>query len=174
MELKKEIKDYAQELAADCYEDDSLQLKKILKKLKLSYFEGSFDDDTISGILMKNKETNAYEIIVNDKHSLKRKRFTAAHEIGHYISFLKNSYSKKWLESNGCFEDHVFFRKNSEQSKEETEANEIAAELLMPKRLISQFFYEGKTIEEISQIFVVSAEAVSVRLITLGFFKATW
>lgn len=174
MELKKEIRDYIRALTVNCYEDGALQLKKVLDALKLSYFEGSFDDDTISGVLMKNKETNAYEIIVNDKHSLKRKRFTAAHEIGHYISFLKNSYSKEWLENNGCFEDHIFFRKNSEQSKVETEANEIAAELLMPKRLISQFFYEGKTIEEISQIFVVSAEAVSVRLITLGFLKATW
>jgi Zn-dependent peptidase ImmA (M78 family) len=174
MELKKEIKDYVQDLAADCYKDYSLQLKKILKKLKLSYFEGSFDDDTISGVLMKNKDDDSYEIIVNDKHSLKRKRFTAAHEIGHYISFLKNSYSKEWLENNSCFEDHVFFRKDSDQSRAETEANEIAAELVMPKRVISQFFYEGKTIEEISQIFVVSAEAVSVRLITLGFLKATW
>ncbi len=174
MELKNEIRDYIQELATDCYEDYSLQIKKILKKLKLSYFEGSFDDDTISGVLMRNKDSDSYEIIVNDKHSLKRKRFTTAHEIGHYISFLKNSYSKKWLEDNGCFEDHLFFRKDSDQLSAEIEANEIAAELLMPKKVISQFFYEGKTVDEISQIFIASAEAVSVRLITLGFLKAIW
>lgn len=174
MSLDLKMKDHIKTLAKDCYDDYSLQLKKVLKKLNLSYFEASFDDDTISGVLIKNKDNDSYEVIVNDKHSLKRKRFTAAHEIGHYISFLQDSHSKEWLLRNGCFEDHVFFRKNSEQSKAETEANEIAAELLMPEHLITQFFYEGKSVDELSQMFVVSAEAVSVRLVTLGFLRTTW
>jgi Zn-dependent peptidase ImmA (M78 family) len=55
----------------------------------------------------------------------------------------------------------------------ETEANLIAANILMPEHTVISFFNEEKTIEEMSRLFSVSAEAISIRLVTLGLMRAT-
>lgn len=170
----EKILEYARKVVENCYDGYTLQLKKVCSNLGLTYYEATFADDTISGMLMKSEDSDSYEIIVNDKHSVNRKRFTAAHEIGHYISFLNKSHSYTILNENKQLEDHVFFRKDKEQSLAEVEANRIAAEILMPENIIKQFYYEGKQIEEISKIFGVSDDAVSIRLITLGFMRDSW
>ena len=163
--LKPEIKKYIQELTVDCYDNHMLLLEKLCEKLKLGCFEADFDDDEVSGLLMKDKKGDSYNIYVNRKHSPNRKRFTVAHEIGHYISFLKGSYSTKELKHNHHLTDHrMVWRHTQIKSAAEREANLIAAEILMPKDKIEELVRLGKTPEEMAKLFYVSLSAMTYRL----------
>lgn len=51
----------------------------------------------------------------------------------------------------------------------ELEANEIAAELLMPQEGVTRMFDEGKNIEEMADFFVVSESAMTMRLLNLNY-----
>lgn len=164
MELKKEIQEYIHELTVDIYEGYELQLEKLCKKLALQCFSADFDDN-ISGSIIRDEGLDTYSIYVNRKHPRNRRRFTVAHEIGHYISYLKGSYSKKELEQEGGFEDvAVSYRKDGRFSDAETEANLIAAELLMPKDKVDELIKQGLTPEEMAELFYVSPSAMTIRL----------
>ncbi len=116
---------------------------------------------------------------VNSGHSETRKRFTIAHELGHF--FLHSS--------NPLFVDKIFAVKLRDHiaseaiDKDEIEANAFAAELLMPSKLIRQDFvqiyqsrvldYEDgdeldKAIKLLADKYNVSKQAMNIRLINLG------
>ena len=92
-----------------------------------------------------------------------RKRFTIAHELGHY--FLNH------INNKGEFVD-LHRDVLAVKSKEEQEANEFAGCLLMPeKKLVEKFdqlrklnFGTGMIEMELSRIFKVSQSAMNVRL----------
>ena len=106
----------------------------------------------------------------------KRKRFTIAHELGHYFSFVSNRLSKQRLERDGRVEDKAIIGARPSSSdhlsdadlKVEAEANFIAANLLMPEDLVGASLLEGKNIEEMADEFGVSASAMGFRLQNLG------
>lgn len=166
MELSKCIKDYIIELTDGdaLYNKNELQIEKLCKKLNLGCFSAEFEDD-ISGAIAKDADSESYSIYVNRKHPRNRRRFTLAHEIGHYISFKKGSYSKSELEKNGELEDYaISYRKDGVSSDAETEANLIAAELLMPQRMLENLMKEKLTPEEMAERFFVSPSAMTIRL----------
>jgi len=126
----------------------------------------------VSGVLLikNNKGIIGY----NEKENVSsvRKRFTIAHEIGHYI--LHSS-------DKNLFVDHKNFKaiyRDSNSAKgeimQEKEANAFAAALLMPKKLIRDMvdnenfdFFEESTqsrINILAKEFKVSGMAMSIRL----------
>lgn len=164
MQLTFEIEEYIHELTTGLYKGYELQIEEVCKKLNLKYFVADFEDN-ISGAIIKDNDSDTYSIYVNRKHPRNRQRFTVAHEIGHYISYLKNSYSKEELKSNGGFEDQaISYRQEGIQSNAETEANLIAAELLMPRKMVDKLIGEGLTPEEMAELFFVSPSAMTIRL----------
>lgn len=117
-------------------------------------------NDEISGSLAKDKKTNRWIMKINSLHHPHRQRFTIAHEIAHFI---KHSYQISF------FEDKTFFR-NSDSNPLETEANQFAAELLMPRDLFHQFVKEQSSkIKDIAVHFQVSSMAVQIRANQLGY-----
>ncbi|SRR5258706_1395345 len=129
----------------------------------------------ISGLIFR--EGSQVIIGVNSSHPPKRKRFTIAHELGHF--FLHSE--------NPLFVDKVFAVKlrdhvSSEAiNKDEIEANAFAAELLMPSKFLREDFskvksgvldYEnediGDAIKSLADRYDVSTHAMTVRLINLG------
>ncbi len=168
MKLLSSIKNEIKNLTNDCYKNNKLQLNNICKKLDIECFESDFDDFRISGMLIKNKETNKFEIYVNRRHSNARQRFTIAHEVGHYISYKHQSYSYEQLTKNNEIEDYaISFRHENIISDAETEANMIAAEMLMPENKVRELAEKGLTIEEMADEFYVSAVAMTVRVQSL-------
>lgn len=168
MILKTEIFSEIKELTSNCYKGNKLQLNDIYKKLDIECFESDFDDPRVSGMLIKNKETNKFEIYVNRRHSNARQRFTIAHEIGHYISYKYESYSYDQLSKNNEIEDFaISFRHENVTSDAETEANLIAAEMLMPEKKVRELAEAGLTIEEMADEFYVSPSAMTIRLLNL-------
>jgi Zn-dependent peptidase ImmA (M78 family) len=124
-----------------------ISVNKIAKFLNLSLWEYDQFPDSISALLRPNEKA----IAVNPKHIDERKRFSIAHEIGHYV--LGHCDAKKESAEDG--ED--FLSQQSTELKysgeEESEANEFAAELLMPLH------------------FVVSEQAMWIRLSKLNLIK---
>lgn len=166
MELKQEIIDYLKEITIDAYKGYELQLGVIVKRLGINYFDADFnEDENISGMIIKNDQTKEYEIFINRRHPRNRKRFTLSHEIGHFISCKFGSYSKDELEKEGGLADYaISYRKDGCFSQAETEANLIAATLLMPEDKVKKLLNEELTIEQMAEKFYVSPSAMTIRL----------
>lgn len=114
----------------------------------------------ISGALLKKPDlgtASGYTVYVNEREPIVRQRFTAAHEIGHFILH-------KDAVSEGIEED-VFLRAEGMSSWQETQANKVAAEILMPFHLVKLLNDRGITaLDELARELQVSRTAMSIRL----------
>lgn len=131
-------------------------------KIGIKVHEAWLEDD-ISGELMLSGD-GEYQINVNAGHADTRKRFTIAHELGHYI------YHRDLI-GNGIDDDRAYrstdvgrYHNTNIGPKQETEANRFAANLLMPKELVVSMRGEGITTEEMAQRLNVSVAAMEIRL----------
>lgn len=171
--MEAHVKEYIDNLLSkdNFYKGRELQIEKLGEELGLVMMQTRFTDPKISGAIYKDTETGKFCVYVNKKHASTRKRFTIAHEIGHYISAICNSHSYDQLFSNGDgFEDYaVSYRKDGQKSSlAETEANEIAAYLLMKEEWVKEFVEAEYSVEEMAEKFFVSQQAVAIRLERLG------
>ncbi|MGC1137781.1 ImmA/IrrE family metallo-endopeptidase [Bacillus sp. B38] len=139
-------------------EGEAINPVLIAKKLGIRVVNAEFTNSDISGALQINPDNT--KIYVKHDDSPVRKRFTIAHELGHY--FLHSDNQKDFID-----QESLFFR-NGEKNKIEIEANDFAANLLMPKdRVLSQW----KSLEDVyllSVYFGVSMTAMKYRLKNLG------
>jgi len=109
-------------------------------------------------------ENNIYLIRVNRFDSRERQRFTIAHELAHYLLHREIIDSSP----NGI-RDNVLYR-SGEPRAVEYEANKLAAEIVMPRKLIDQRLREfnetvtDEVIERLAEEFQVSKAAMEVRL----------
>jgi Zn-dependent peptidase ImmA (M78 family) len=139
-----------------------VDVKAILKKLGIKVHEVDLGK-SISGAIEKSRG-GVYTISVNSADSLTRKRFTMAHELGHYMLHRDKI--------GDGITDNRMYRANEANcrigSKEETQANQFAANLLMPKELIESLQVQGiKDEGELAEILSVSLQALNIRLTTL-------
>jgi Zn-dependent peptidase ImmA (M78 family) len=168
MKLKPEIQEHIYTLTDGLYKGYELQMDGLCKKLNLKCFSALFDDNNISGAVIKDDNGDTYSIYANREHPPARRRFTLAHDIGHYISYLNNSYSEEELRDKGGFEDRaVSYGEGGIFSDAETEASLIASELLMPKEKVEELMQKTLTPEEMADLFYVSASCMTVRLQSL-------
>lgn len=143
---------------------------KLAKKFNIEVKEADFKtigDDTISGGI--KKEDNRIKIYVNSQDDDLRKRFTIAHELGHYFLHFKEQ-SK--------FDNIDMHRTSNYDTTDplEKEANQFAAALLMnEKYVIENFrmlkkagFTEQYIISLLANLFMVSKSAMYFRLKNLG------
>lgn len=132
---------------------------------EIKYWEDYFDDD-ISGKIEYDKNTGIYQIMINKYHSLARRRFTLAHEFAHFV------LHKEFLKKNKTIEDRILFRKGDDFNQIETQANQFAADLLMPKDIFIDELKKGNTrIESLANFFHVSYSAIKYRAFKLGYLK---
>lgn len=108
---------------------------------------------------------------VNTNHHPNRRRFSVAHEIGHYLLH---------RDSASVFVDAapVFFRDDNTSAgteQQEVEANTFAAELLMPaatlrERLEQQAVdpYDDAAVHRLARAFGVSTQALTIKLVRRG------
>lgn len=149
-----------------------IDIRALAKQLQAEVKEIEFEDNSVAGFLRREKDGSAL-IAVNKKNSTERKRFTVAHELGHLLLHASETLH---VDKQGTATP-VYFR-NDESSKatriNEIEANQFAAELLMPsdeilksiKKLVSE--NEHITIEDavnqLADTYKVSAAAMSIKL----------
>lgn len=114
--------------------------------------------NSVSGLIAK--EDDGFFIYVNNNHPITRKRFTIAHELAHFIKH------KSILEEEGQHIDGaktVILMRSDDHNKIEKEANELAAEILMPEEEFEKEWKKAETIEEVAEVFGVSVQAASIR-----------
>ncbi|WP_223181767.1 ImmA/IrrE family metallo-endopeptidase [Stenotrophomonas lacuserhaii] len=116
-------------------------------------------DDDVSGFL--EKRSDGWVAGVNAYHHRVRQRFTIAHEIAHYVLH-RNKQSE--------FLDHTFARRNDDRSTMEREADQFAAELLMPEIEVRGAVDNGlRKLNDLARHFDVSTLAMRYRLDNLGY-----
>lgn len=143
-----------------------VNVNKLAKKIGVKVESKEFDDDVSGLFVMKDDKPF---IAYNSNQGSNRRRFTIAHELGHFVLHSKNK---------PLFVDkpkEVMFR-NSDSSKgeflKEREANAFAAAVLMPRSLLKEEIDNNSAtelIETLSKKFKVSTQAMSFRLSNLGY-----
>jgi Zn-dependent peptidase ImmA (M78 family)/DNA-binding XRE family transcriptional regulator len=119
--------------------------------------------DSLSGLVFAHGDGAA--IGVNASHHPNRQRFSVAHELGHYLlgHHQRSSGFEEPFHIDTAEGAPPGFDCDSEQP-----ANEFAADVLMPRRLISAAFEKTKNPSALAQRFEVSELAMGYRLVNLG------
>ncbi len=115
-----------------------------------------FKDKHVSGKIIYSENLGKYLIYVNTQHHVTRQRFTAAHELSHYLLHKK--------EIGDGITENALYRNDKLSNKLEIEANKMAADILMPFHLINPLIKLVKNHQELANIFKVSLPAMRIRL----------
>ena len=143
-------------LASIEYKEAPIPIEKIAEKFGLKVVEFDFPD-SIPGVLRIDKGV----IGVNKNNHKVRRRFTIAHELGHFL-----------LEHSNRKETDIIDEGSDQHILEEREANSFASQILMPEQVIRKEA-EMKTlnIKALATKFDVSEQALTIRLLMLGLIK---
>jgi Zn-dependent peptidase ImmA (M78 family) len=141
----------------------------IANELGLKVYNATFDDEGIHGLIAKRPSNTSIYVNVNDRPV--RKRFTVAHELGHFIlhlaagegEFIDNQDTFRTVQDPDTPWDDA--------RRAEWEANVFAAALLMPKDSIVQAWREIGDPEGMAAFFQVSQQAMTLRLDALGLLE---
>jgi Zn-dependent peptidase ImmA (M78 family) len=154
----------AQQILSNAWDGRPLPVDpiQIAQQLGIKVYTAGLDEG-VAGMLRKRPGLDP-EIFLNGRDSLNRQRFTAAHELGHYVKHVaageddwEHVDRRDALASEGTDPDEVF-------------ANKFAAGLLMPKAEIERLKREhGYGPATLALEFGVSEEAMNFRLTNLGF-----
>ncbi|MER3429016.1 MAG: ImmA/IrrE family metallo-endopeptidase [Pyrinomonas sp.] len=126
-------------------------------------------EETVSGMLVI-KEKRAIACI-NARHHPHRRRFTLAHELGHYL--LHGERVRVFIDASP-----IFFRDERAScgtDQREVEANRFAASLLMPEAALREMvgagpfdLFDDRAMQRLAAQFGVSPQAMAIRLAALG------
>ncbi len=123
-----------------------------------------YDDDDlrpgVSGMIARDfagESESGFIISVNSSEHYLRRRFTVAHEIAHFLLHRNRI-------GDGIFDD-AMYRSDKMNSAEEFEANNMAADLLMPRSLVLAEVQKGiSDTARLAHHFQVSEPAMRVRM----------
>lgn len=144
---------------------------KIALKMNLAIVPTDLGDGVSGALVIKDGNAT---IGINKTDSLLRRRFTIAHELGHYV--LHSSSTNKLF-----VDTQVLFRTEDGSKgdrQKEREANAFAAALLMPEHILNQELTDARADKSLSseediiwhlaRKFKVSEIAMTFRLSNLG------
>ena len=157
--MRKFIKDNTQyaiyeQFALEGYPFDVINFGK---GLGIKITESNFEhiNDKLSGLIIRQNGKTIISVKVNEKET--RQRFTVAHELGHF--FLHNEYLDK-----GLMDGIGFLPRDGSINKIENEANDFAANLLMPKSKFYELWNDKEiSLSKMAQYFNVSGSAIVTR-----------
>ena len=145
------------EVIREFTEHPPVNVEGLAKALGLSVWEKELPG--ISGMLTADHLSGpcGYTIYVNSTDALSRRRFTIAHEIAHYLLH-RNRDTRE-------FKDNRMYRSPGLSDAKEAEANRLAADILMPRRIIRRLLDQGVTDPILmASRLEVSPDAMEVRL----------
>ena len=155
-------------LITNLFEEYSIASPAELSLEKIAYGESLIIDEAdLNGCIGKINFTKTTGLITVDK-KIKletQKRFTIAHEMGHFFNERDLIERKKY----SCLNSDFFPNANN---KREKDANEFAAELLMYEKWFLEYVrgkkLEVKTLQETAAYFNVSLSAAAIRYSKIG------
>jgi Zn-dependent peptidase ImmA (M78 family) len=121
----------------------------------------AFLDPDVAGAIEKRDGTPAKIILSQGDHP-NRKRFTCAHEIGHFVQHGDSDF------------EYIDYRAGTASmgvDRQEMYANAFAAALLMPEKEVRRFRSQGMHERDMAREFGVSEAAMVNRLKNLGLYR---
>jgi len=149
-----------------------VNIEALIKLFNIELDKNAELPDKILGEI--RKVDGNYKISVRKNDHYYRKRFTMAHELAHFL--LHENKIGDGVDDNFAYRStgDGNFDNQRITKKEETEANKMAAGLLMPKDLILKSIQEkniGNNIDNLSELlskeFQISASAMKIRIASL-------
>lgn len=165
---------HGETLAERCgFAKPPIDVEYVAKQLRLSIAYVELGTD-VSGLLISKGDATVIAVQASDPAN--RQHFTVAHEIAHY--YLRHQFEPG--EHVHVDHGHVITPRNSKSSAgvdlKEIEANQFAACLLMPSKLLQSRIKSLRVpslrdshVEQLAAEFGVSEQAMTIRLSTLGY-----
>ncbi len=137
---------------------------KLIDDLGILYTESPMPSESSGKIQYEN---GGFHIYVNSDQSNARKRFTAAHELAHYL--LHRDMLVEQGHMDRLFDGTNYNPTGPLSRVHESEANRLAAQILMPKsRILNELNWNEYDLEKLANAFGVSKAAMAVRLEVLN------
>ncbi len=124
------------------------------------------EEPYFEGAIKKDANTNKVTIYVNKASAPNRQLFTIAHELGHF--FLHKETLDQGIVSYRHAEHYKGYSKD--QKLQEQDANNFAAELLMPEKIFREYYNQNSNlkidelVKKMADFFGVSEDAIKVRM----------
>lgn len=155
------------ELISNYIRNIPVQLDSLFQEAGIGFTTKPLGEDVFG--CLKRLPDGKFEITVNSSNSVNRRRFTAAHELGHFVlhrHLLGNGVSDntayRSVSGSDCYNSNI-------TAKHETEANMFAASVLMPTEALIRKWNSGvRDVPTLSKEFQVSESAMEIRLRSLG------
>lgn len=157
------------DIVQDYMGDEPVEPEKILHALNVDYSEEPLPAGQ-SGYIQSLGD-GRFRVVVNSNESPQRRRFTAAHELAHYM------LHRDLLSQHGQMNRHIdclfdgdacHDRPSPLHQRHEVQANKLAARIIMPASRIRHYEAQGESVAELAQRFGVSVAAMEIRFKTLG------
>lgn len=136
-----------------------VEVRDVANRLGLAVYQMPLASG-VSGVLLREpsyKTPSGFAILVNGAEPYVRQRFTAAHEIGHYVLHRDQIGNR--------VEDNYLLRAEGMSDAIEVEANKFAADMLMPWPLLNAHIQAGhSSVSSLAAIFQVSEIAMAIRI----------
>lgn len=116
-------------------------------------------DDNVSGYI--ERANGSYKIVVNSNHARTRQRFTAAHELGHYI-FHRDLLGEGVGDNRAYRTEGTRLVNANIRPVHERQANSFAANVLMPRHRLANV--GTLSTATLAQMFEASPESMRIRL----------
>lgn len=154
------------EILQDYMMDEPVDLPAIFSDLGIEFSEEVIPE---SGYI--ECKDGQFKVVVNSTEGKQRRRFTAAHELAHYLMHrdLLCAGNRMNRHTDRLFGEGA--KHNREQPfshKHEVQANRLAAQIIMPAGRIINLWAEGHRLDALAERFDVSKAAMQVRLDSLG------
>lgn len=169
----RQARDRAEQLLGECgIETAPVDVLRVARHLKIKIVVEHLDPD-ISGLLITDKAGT--RICVNAAHHESRRRFTIAHEIGHFV--LGHHFevgSRVHVDRSAAFVSARTSRSSEGVDTNEIEANQFASALLIPLFLlkadpkVAGGAVTDFDVELLAAKFKVSEHSMTIRLTKLG------
>ena len=123
----------------------------------------------LEGALITTPERGTGSMLLNRNSSLKRRRFTAGHELFHFLSPLHRPSSPSGFWCTRQDMKRSYTRANDQHRRQEAEANEFSIELLAPRPRIRRFLQGPADLTAVIKMadeLVISREASARRYVS--------
>lgn len=143
-----------------------VDLKEIFADLGIGYSEEIILTGE-SGWIERTGEN--FDVVVNAADPIARRRFTAAHELAHYLIHrdLMDHGARMMRHTDRLYGDVGDNPNSPFKPHHEVQANKLAAQIIMPAPLVREKFATNPNHVALAADFEVSAQAMEIRLKTL-------
>jgi Zn-dependent peptidase ImmA (M78 family) len=141
---------------------ETVDIYQLAKSLGCKVEEVGFTPDTVSARVLRSSGSRyAYTIQVARQDSTRRQKFSIAHEISHIV--LHDDGQSEFVELRQSIDNY-----DQETLFKETQANMLAAALLLPGEQVRKAWRDTKSVDQVADIFDVSITATYNRLSNLN------